>query len=144
MTGRLFTGAFPVFCGIGDRMGDFVLVTEEGTRNFKFAYFGDESSARRKAALLWCCWVLFKKEGAALTELTSGGVGFACASIRKHATVTIKENARNEDARAHAAAAAEARMAAAAASKPKPKPEPAAPLGGRDGKPDVSNPVTWE
>ena len=124
--------------------GDFIIATQEGTGIYRFYHFGDESSALRKAAMLWCCFVLFKRyNGSEFQELTHGGVGFVHGSIRTNAITKFKAEARNVDARANAAAAAEARMAAAAASKPKPKPQQAA-LGGRDGKPDVSNPVTWE
>ena len=106
--------------------GVFVLVTEKGLGNYAIAYFEDESSARREAALLWSCWVLFRKEGAALKELTSGGIGFAFTldGIRNHAALTIKDTARNQDERA----ALEAR--AAAASKPEPTLERSA-LGSR-------------
>ena len=81
---------------------DFVLVTEKGLGNYAIAYFEDESSARREAALLWSCWVLFRKEGAALKELTSGGIGFAFTldGIRNHAALTIKDTALNQDERA--------------------------------------------
>ena len=125
-------------------MHDFVIVCEVGVGRFKVDRYPDESSARRKAASLWCCWVLFRDEGnGGVRELQHGGVGFAHPSIRKHATTTFRSRARDIDARAQAAAAAEQRAASSAAIRPKEKSNTASRYG-NDGKPDVSNPLAWE
>lgn len=72
-----------------EAMGNFVIVTEKGTGFFHFEFFADELNARRAAAKLWCCWVLFCRQGGALNEVTSGGLGFACMSIRNHVLMQI-------------------------------------------------------
>ena len=72
-----------------EAMGNFVIVTEKGTGFFHFEFYADELNARRAAAKLWCCWVLFCRQGGALNEVTSGGLGFACMSIRNHVLMQI-------------------------------------------------------
>lgn len=78
---------------------EYLLVSEQGTGNYKTKVFGTESNlggeseAEHAAAALKCCWVLFRKEGTELLELKSGGVGMAHGSIRKYATKTFTPNA---------------------------------------------------
>ena len=125
-------------------MASFALVSEVGIGNMIVEKYTGEPQARKLAASKWVCWVLYKLDGSGgiLAELAAGGVGFAHAGIRQYSEKAFQSQARNVDARAGAAAAAEAR--AAAAKQPKPKTVVAAPLGSRDGKPDVSNPLAWE
>eukprot|EP00325_Prymnesiales_sp_UTEX-LB-985_P004127 CAMPEP_0174705674 /NCGR_PEP_ID=MMETSP1094-20130205/8819_1 /TAXON_ID=156173 /ORGANISM="Chrysochromulina brevifilum, Strain UTEX LB 985" /LENGTH=127 /DNA_ID=CAMNT_0015903871 /DNA_START=82 /DNA_END=462 /DNA_ORIENTATION=+ len=120
----------------------FLLFCEVGPGNFTCERFASEGDARTKAKAYWCCWCCFREvEGGVLTELASGGIGFAHNSIRKHATEAAKRSARDQDARARAAAAAETRFGANKAMKPKEKPRPAA--VNNDGRPDLSQPATW-
>ena len=118
-------------------MASFALVSEVGIGNMIVEKYTGEPQARKLAASKWVCWVLYKLDGSGgiLAELAAGGVGFAHAGIRQYSEKAFQSQARNVDARAGAAAAAE---------QPKPKTVVAAPLGGRDGKPDVSNPLAWE
>ena len=65
----------------------YALVTEEGwtklgVGNFKIRRFHDRQQALSAAWPLWCCWVLYREEGASYQEIASGGVGFACYAIR--------------------------------------------------------------
>ena len=124
---------------------DFLLICEVGFGNYTVDRFALESEAHAAAGKCWCCWVLYRSSaaGTQLEELAAGGVGFAHAAVRKYAENNVKAKARDTDARAGAAAAAEARMARAAASQPKPKSKPA-PSSANDGRPDVSNPATWD
>jgi hypothetical protein len=121
---------------------DFLLICEVGMGNYTVNRFNLESEARVAAAKLWCCWVLYRNENSNLTEIEAGGVGFAAPAIRRYAEREIRSKARDATARASAAAAAEARAAKLTAQQPKKK--AAATPATNDGRPDVSNPATWD
>jgi len=125
----------------------FVIVSEQGMYNFVTKRFDSEPAARKAAAKLWCCWVLYRLNDDALAqEITSGGVGFAPTykGIRKHAETSFRSAARDVDARSGAAAAAEARAAKMAAAAPKAKSSGGPTYTTNGGRPDVSNPVVWD
>ena len=123
----------------------FALVCEVGLNNYTVEGFMSNVEARKVASKFWCCWVLFERsEDGTVEETAHGGVGFAHKSIREYADKMFKSQEKNEDVRAAAAAAAEARFAKSASSQPKKPTVLAAPVGGRDGKPDITNPAVWD
>ena len=138
----------PILCvGImaDPRRPPFALVCEKGIGNTIITEYASNVDARKAASKLWVCWVLYERaEDGTATEVANGGVGFSHGGIRSWASTYFKSQTKSQDARAAAAAAAEARAAAAAAKQPKKPTVIAAPLGGRDGKPDISNPVVWD
>ncbi len=80
----------------------FALVLEcgwakPGAGAFSVIRFTHEPEARAAAAKLWCNWVLYKEEGVAYTEVSSGGVGFACSAIRQY--VSARMEAAKREAR---------------------------------------------
>ena len=127
-------------------MASFALVSEVGFNNMVTEKFTGEPQARKVASSKWVCWVLYQLDasGGIASELAAGGVGFAHAGIRQYSEKAFQSQARNADARAGAAAAAEARAAAAAAKQPKSKIVVAAPVGGRNGKPDLADARSWD
>jgi hypothetical protein len=127
------------------RRHPFALVCEKGIGNNIITEYESNVEARKAASNLWCCWCLYERgDGGMVQEVAHGGVGFSHGGIRKWAAEHFKAQTKSQDARAAAAAAAEARAAAAAAKQPKKPTVIANPLGGRDGKPDISNPVVWD
>ena len=124
----------------------FLVVCEVGFGTYTVDRYPVEREARAAAAKLWCCWVLFRSSGGGteLSELAAGGLGFAHPAIRKHAETNLKARARDADARAQAAVAAEARAAKLAAAQPKARSGPSQQARPSDGRPDVSNPATWD
>ena len=78
----------------GRDLKEYVLVTEQGINNFVAERFATDVQAIDESNNLWCCWVLYRQhETGALTEIGSGGVGFARGSIRSYALKHIQFNA---------------------------------------------------
>ncbi|KOO21506.1 hypothetical protein Ctob_003494 [Chrysochromulina tobinii] len=62
----------------------YVVVSEQGIRNFVLSELMNEGEARELAAKQTLNWVLYKVKNGVYTEVDAGGIGLARPSIRRH------------------------------------------------------------
>ena len=70
---------------------EFLVISKTAFGSHKTDFYkeADENAARTCANAKRQCWVLYRKQGTELLELSSGGIGFAHAGIRKYAHATF-------------------------------------------------------